>query len=445
MAKRPGPLAVMLAATGLLAAPLAQAGLLLAIFDEAERKAPQWQVAEQARQAVLAAEPIARAGLRPELLLDGNYGRSRVDVRESRSLFVEEERNYGDVGGAAVRLRQPLIDLPARARVAQYDARRAGAESDHQQAYQELILDVGQRYLLWLEAESALAFADAQLKTLEQRLEQMTGREELGLATLSDRLLIEAERDLADSRRIEAAAGLRAARERIRELIGRVPEQPTPLATPMPLTDPVPADPDAWVRRALDSNPTRARAVARRDEAQQAVREQRGRRYPQLALNLEHALQDSADFQLGSESENSRAELQLRLPLYQGGAVSAAIAVAEAERAQRESELWELDRALDRETRNAYDGVVTGVVRVRAARRSLQSAQAAREAINGRFDTGLATLAELLSATDKVREALRDLAIARHRYLLSTLNLESIAGSLDRDDLARVDALLAPR
>ncbi len=436
---------VLLACGGLGVTTVSSAGLLLAIYDQALERAPQWLAAAQAHQAVVAAEPIARAELLPRLWVDGRYGRSRVDITDARSPFVDEDTNYGNLTGAGVQLEQPLFDRAAAARSAQYQQTRDYAEQQLITARQQLVYDVGERYLLWLEAESALAYADAHATAMNQHLDQMQSREELGLATQSDRLLIQAERDRAESLRIEAAAALRAARGRIRELLGRVPDVPTELRTPIELQNPAPADPDAWVAQALQSSPNHLRAQAALEKAREQVREQSGRRWPRVALNLEHRYNDSNDFQLGSEAQTSRAEVQLTLPLYEGGAVRAAVAVAEATAAQREAELWEVDRAIDRDTRNAYDGVVTGVVRVRAARQTLNSANAARDAISGRYDTGLATLAELLSATGKVREALRDLAVARHRYLISRLRLDMSVGDLDRDDLAHIDAMLLPR
>lgn len=423
----------------------AQAGLLLAIYDQALQRSPQWQSAESAHAAVLAAEPVAQAGLMPQIWVDGGYGRNRVDVHRSASPFIEDETTLANRGQAALRISQPLYDRGAGARIAQFAHSKEAADQHLLQARQNFILDIGGRYLRWLEAEATLSYADAHASALGQQLEQMRSREELGLATVADRLLVQAERDAAEAARLRAAAALRAAREGIREILGQVPEMPTPLRAPIPLADPEPARPEHWVALALEHHPEVVLARLNQQLTQAELREAQGRRWPTLALELEHAYNNTAEFQLGSEAETSRAELRLRIPLYDGGASGGMIAAAQSRLQQSEANWQSARRAAERHTRDAYDGVVTGVVQVRAARQALASAEAARAAIAGRYDTGLATLADALASAGQVRRAARDLAQLRHQYLLSRLQLAGAVGALDREALAAIDALLLPR
>jgi ABC-type branched-subunit amino acid transport system ATPase component len=123
----------------------------------------------------------------------------------------------------------------------------------------------------------------------------------------------------------------------------------------------------------------------------------------------------------------------------------ARVRVADHVLGQRDAELLAARREAERATRDAYDGVVTGVVQLAASRRALRSAQAAVDAQDGRYRSGLATLADQLTVRGQERKALSDLAKARHRYLLSRLRLAAAVGSLGRADLAAVDALLQPR
>lgn len=416
--------------------------MLSSIYEQAQQRAPTWLAAEAAYLSVVAAKPVARSGLMPKVSVDAGLGRVRDETHSSSSPFIDDNTIYANVSGATLRVIQPLFDATAWSQWDQYRQQEARALLDKQQAEQALILDVTRRYLAWLEAVVALDFADSHLRAMDEYLEQVSNRERLGLATLSDRLLVQAGRDSADADVLAAAAALRATREAIRELLGQVPDTPTVLRVPIPLTEPEPANPQPWVKQALRTNPEVAVAGINQELAKEQLRERRVKRLPRLTLEGRHGYTNTADFQLGREWEDSRVELKLDVPVYAGGAISGNIDVASRLLDQREYELQAAERAAERDARDSYDGVVTGVVRVRAARRTLQSTLEAQTAIDGRFNSGLATLAEQLDAAGQVRKAQRDLAIVRHNYLMSKLKLAASVGGLGKDDLLAIDRLL---
>lgn len=425
--------------------PAAQAGLLESIYLQALDRAPAWRAAQEVYASVEAARPVARSGLLPAVSIDGAYGRVRDETRSTRSPFVFDDTIYADVSAAFVRLRQPLFDSQAWSRWDQFEQQEARALLDLRQAEQDLILEVTRRYLSWLEAGAALDFATSHLKTMDKSLEQVSNREELGLALRSDRMVIQAGRDAADADVLAAAAALRATREAIRELLGDVPEFPTPLQEPIPLAVPEPADPGPWVAQAQQSNPAVAIALIEQALAQEQLDERKAQRLPTLALEGRYGYTNTREFQLGREWDDARLELRMEWPLYVGGAIGGRIDVGARVLNQRAYELEAARRAAERQARDAYDGVVNGVMRVRAARRLLQSSEEALRAINGRFESGLATLAEQLEAAGQVRKARRDLAAVRHVYLMSRLHLAAAVGALGEGDLRSIDGLLAER
>lgn len=426
----------------LLGAPCAQAGLLSSIHEQALQEAPDWLAAQAAYQAVVASRPVARSGLMPKLGLDAGYGRVRDETHASGSPFIDQNTIYADVSAATLRLVQPLFDFQAWSQWDQYQQQEARALLDLRQVEQDLIIEITRRYLAWLEAGVALEFSNSHLKAMDKYLEQVSSRERLGLALRSDRMLVQAGRDSARAEVLAAAAALRATREAIRELLGNVPEIPVPLRDPIPLSEPLPADPEPWIEQSLRTNPEVAVAVIQKALAEEQLRERKSQRLPTLALEGRYGYTNTQDFQLGREWEDARLELRLAMPLYSGGAIRGNIAVSTRLLEQRDYELQAAQRKAERDVRDAYDGVVTGVVRVQAARQVLQSSEEARSAIHGRFESGLATLAEQLDADGQVRKARRDLAKVRHIYLMSKLHLAAAVGSLGQDDLQLIDQLL---
>jgi outer membrane protein len=73
----------------------------------------------------------------------------------------------------------------------------------------------------------------------------------------------------------------------------------------------------------------------------------------------------------------------------------------------------------------------------------ISSKDAARASRIGR-DAGLRSFVEVLDADRQVFEVARDLAIAKHEYIMGSLRLKTIAGQLSEseDDLAELNTRL---
>ena len=99
-------------------------------------------------------------------------------------------------------------------------------------------------------------------------------------------------------------------------------------------------------------------------------------------------------------------------------------------------------RAVERQTRDAYDGVLAGISRVKALRQAVKSNQTALDASEAGFRVGNRTSVDVLNAQRELFRARTDFARARYDYLLNRLRLKQAAGQLTADDLLAIDALL---
>ena len=423
-------------------APPAAAGVLVELYRQALASEPQFAAARAQYDASLEVLPLARSEILPKLRINGYAARLRDDSERSQFIGFQDRLLYANTWQLGIQLDQPLLDWSVFARLRQLDTRAARAELVLLDARQDLMLGLVQRYLDWLAAVDELGYLSQQEAAIARQREQVETRVETGYATSADLALVTARRDLAATEKLQAAAALREAREAVRELVGNVPAIPVPLRGEIDTALPVPADPEVWVSRALAHNPALRRAELDVELAREAVREEHGRYFPQLGLQLEHRLSDTEEIQLGREAETSQILLQLNVPLFSGGATGARVRAAD-DRHQRAQHLREaLQRSTIRQARNAYDGIVTGIRWLQAAQQAVTSQQAALDAIEGGAESGLRTVAEVLDARQQLYRANRDAAAARYAYLSSRLRLKEIVGSLVDADLLHIDQQL---
>ncbi len=110
-------------------------------------------------------------------------------------------------------------------------------------------------------------------------------------------------------------------------------------------------------------------------------------------------------------------------------------------RAERERLEGAIRRA-ERDTRDAYLGVIAERARVTALQQSVKSNQTALEATEAGFEVGTRTTVDVLDARRRLFEAQRDYARSRYDYLINLVRLKSAAGVLMPADLESINAFL---
>ena len=99
-------------------------------------------------------------------------------------------------------------------------------------------------------------------------------------------------------------------------------------------------------------------------------------------------------------------------------------------------------RKAERDTRDAYLGVIAERARVAALKQSVKSNQTALEATEAGFEVGTRTTVDVLDARRRLFEAQRDYARTRYDYLINIIRLKSAAGVLAPGDLESINTLL---
>jgi outer membrane protein len=149
-----------------------------------------------------------------------------------------------------------------------------------------------------------------------------------------------------------------------------------------------------------------------------------------------------------SPTDNDRSgydiSLQLSVPIYSGGSVSSKTKQAVYEHRAARERFERTARQTERETRDAFLGVVSEIARVKALKQARASAQTALQATEAGFDVGTRTTVDVLDQRRKLFIADVNYARSRYDYIINVLRLKQAAGGLIVDDLVEVNSWLKP-
>ncbi|MEZ5576588.1 MAG: TolC family outer membrane protein [Candidatus Competibacteraceae bacterium] len=405
---------------------------LLQVYHQSMESDPALKAAAASRQATQEAKPQARALLLPSVGVTASRG-STFGV-----VGVSTGSDGGNTHSYAIGLTQPVYNRASQVQQRLAEETIKQADTDFNNAQNDLILRVAQGYFGVLAAIDNLTFATAEKNAFARQLEQANRRFEVGLATITDVYDAQARFDGAVSSEIDAINKLADARELLRQLTGQDYAQLNLLSERMPLALPNPNDPEQWVRMALDNNLTLRSAGFGVEQARENIQLQKAGHYPSLDLNANRADVDTAF----TRTISSQVNLQLTIPLYSGGAVSSRSRQAAYNYEASRQNLENLQRDAVRTVRNAYRGQETSISQIKALDQTRVSTRSALEATQAGYEVGTRTIVDVLNAERNVYLAEREYAAARYSYIANFLVLKQAAGQLSEEDMVEINGWL---
>jgi outer membrane protein len=428
----------------LLLPSLARGETLMEAYKLALQNDPKFRGAQAEFRANGTAIDQARAGFLPQLKLDAERWETRQRVISSKNPIFGAGVTTFPTTNNTLSLTQPIFRKDVIERFAQAKSVVKVAEYTLLAAEQDLQLRTSAAYLVVLAAADNLAYAKAEREAIGKLLDLARERLKGGLGTITALHDATARFSFASAREIEAQYRLRDARQGLAEITGKMIDRLQTLREDFPIESPNPAVVERWLESAFDNN---LGLRARRESvevAKQEVERQRAGHYPSLNLLVNHNRRDAGStlFGGGSDVETTDVILRLSVPIYEGGLTSAVTQEA-AFRYQKSLEDAEQERrAVERTTRAAYDGAVSGVALVKALKQSVTSQESAVEAKDTGYRSGLFTILPVLDAQRDLYLARRDYAQSRYDYLYNRLKLKQAAGTLSEADLVSVGAAL---
>ena len=163
--------------------------------------------------------------------------------------------------------------------------------------------------------------------------------------------------------------------------------------------------------------------------------------YPTLDLvggyNINRSSSDTA-----TEADLASIGLQLQVPIYTGGGVSAQTRQSLANYRAAQQTLDQTRRSVNRQVRDAFRGVLSSISQVEALKAATVSAQSALESTQAGYEVGTRTIVDVLNGQQKLFSSQRDYYNSRYGYIINGLTLKSAAGTLSEEDLQRVNSWL---
>lgn len=417
---------------------------LLDAYRLAVESDPRLAAARLEHEATEQGVKQARAGLLPSVLLDVEKTTERQNILSSQNAVIGAGRAKFPIDAYTLTITQPIFKLAAWERLGQAEASVKQAYALRTAAEQALIVRLSTAYLGVLAAQDNLSFATAEREAVGKQLQLAEEKVKQGLAAIGGLHDARARYAQVSAREIEARNVLDDAQQALREMTGNLPRGYKSVREDIPLNRPEPNDIEKWVETALEQNLS---LEARRQAGQvayQEVQKQRAGYYPTLNLvaTRTNREQGGSVFGGGSHIETTDLSLKLNVPIFEGGATSALTQEAVVRHHKALQDIEQERRAVERQGRAAFQGVVSSMSQVEALRQGVVAQAKALEVKQESFKAGLVTVLAVLDAQRDLYMAKRDYAKARYDYLLYRLRLKQAVGTLAEADMESLDRLL---
>jgi protease secretion system outer membrane protein len=313
--------------------------------------------------------------------------------------------------------------------------------------YRSKLLDLAVRvinaYVEVAYSKDQIALAEAQKAAYKEQLTLNDRLMSAGEGTITDVSETQARYSLAEAQVIEARDALDAAQRELEVIIGIPLNQLDELQVLRPgkfkVAPLIPSKFEEWQKIALENNPVLAASRHGVDAAKYDVERNRAGFMPQVQLYASHSENDSSsDNTVNQKYRTDSIGVQVSMPIYSGGGVSASTRQAAARYGQAMYEMDAQTGTTLNDLRKQYNLCISSRAKVAAYELAVQSATTQVTATRQSVLAGQRVNVDVLNAEQQLYSAQRDLASAKYAYIKSWITLLSDSGTLDEKDVLRV-------
>jgi len=432
------------------------------IFQEAKQN--DALLKSQAAQAAAGRETgnIYKAQLLPQAALGATKSRSKNDIDGYRcsSSSMGGSSSMGASGhcndvrsnttSSNLTVTQTLFNMEQW-----YDfqkGKKLGEQADAQYRVDEMefMVHVVDTYIGVLHAIDTYQTALAQEKAIERQLEQAKQRFDVGLIAITDVQESQATFDSAHVETLSALGNIGIAFEAVEQLTGQRLDKIAPLSADLPVKMLQPEAQAEWEKLALENNPGLSVATLAVDAARENAKARRSAHLPTLYGSFQHSNSDG-DINYGNgfgtlndDMNGNAVAINLRIPLYSGGGVSAARRQAYQQQIATEEKLTDSQRSVVQGARSYHLAVATDIQRVAAQKQAIVSAQSALDATQAGYEVGTRNIVDVLDAEQRLYRVKLLYSTARYQYILDTLRLLQTAGTLTEANVLTLNQWMEP-
>jgi outer membrane protein len=426
-------------------AQLAPAADLLDLWKVAEVQDTKYLSAYHKYRADQEIIKLSRADLLPSLSFQYEHTVTDQTVNESSNVTTEGKTANYPTDSYGLTLTQSLFDYARWQRYTQSKISANRAAVEYRLSKQQLLLRLSESYFLVLERGDQLHAIVSEKKAMLKHYEVSEKKNSLGLVRKVDVEDARARYLNALSKEIELQSRLMDSRYALRESLGTMPGELSPLRTDIDLEMPVPADPEQWVVRAGKNNPELHILNLSLLEANKEIKAVRGAHFPTLDLvfTVGNEVIEGGLFDAGtSDVDTSALLIQLNVPLYSGGKASAILRQAIQKRHAVLEDRNAKRRNVERSAHDAYYRISEAIVQIDALEQAVQVQHSRLRSKSVGYRSGHNSIIEVLDVEQDLSDARQTLIKARYDYVLNTLRLKFSVGGLQEEDLAAINSWL---
>lgn len=384
----------------------------------------------------------AKAGYLPRVDFEQSYLAGNNPVFVFGTLLTQQRFAANNFALSELNSPSPIDNLQTRATVQQtiWDFGRTGDRSDqarlgmemadqsHQDHRRQIMLAVIDGYYAMSLARASLETARMALRSAEAIENQAKARVESGLSVEADLLRSRTYLSAAKQQAIHAQGQLETAQAHLNRLMGNPLDLPIGETAPLAVvTVPLPSE-ENLVSEQKRQRPDYQNLLAEFHQAETVVRARRKEFLPVIAGYGTWEMDNPSFSDYGGN--NWAAGITLRWNLFAGGGDAAHRDAAIQRLEQKRRQMTALESAMALEIRRAVIQYRTAEQQVKAAQAAEAQSEEGLRILKNRYDAGLATMTDLLSAETARSSARTNLAEASFRHRLSYAQIEYSAGIL---------------
>ena len=290
---------------------------------------------------------------------------------------------------------------------------------------QDLAFRAAQAFVLVLQLEAAVRATDAAAAAAESDQQRARARRDVGVVTDADVLAVDVHLADIQQRRITARGDLSVARIQLAETIGAALTESFTLVRPAPR--PELADVEALVREATTAHPLRRQADLQMKVAENVKRTARAGLLPTVGVQGGWEFNGAT---LGDQQSSWVVGAEVRINLFRGFADTARMAEADQVRIRATADRERVERGIEVEVRSALARLAAARAREATGRAALVQARESQRSIRDRYDNGLATVTDVLRASEAALDAESRATAAEMDVILQSVALDRALGRL---------------
>jgi outer membrane protein len=412
-------------------APSQQTPLPLTLKETVQlamKQNPQRLIAKIAAQQANRDRQIALSALLPQAALEASDALEQYNFQSIEKAPKPVRAGPFQVAQAGPAFSQTILNLP---QIRAYQIGREGVREgnvDESLAREEVTQLVVTQYLLVLRATAAFEAAESRVALAERLFQQATNLEKTGVGLSIDTVRANVELQNEKQTLIDTETATRTTKYVLAELLDLPPNQQPEPSDPLSFFDLPAYDRAAMISRALEKRPEMQSIESQQRIASLDRKEARDEIFPELAFSGFWTYQGE-QFNKGISAYSY--EISLTVPLFTGGRIHAEVERASLEERRIAEQRQALEDHIVQEVKSALDELEAARNSVDVANLGLKLANDEVAQAQRRFQAGVSTNIEVITAQDELARASDSQIGALYQFNQSRANLARAMGEIE--------------